>query len=90
VTDPIDQARTVIEDAIRDYIAADEDAHIVTDWLVVAATFVPGEEGANGYWLIRPPSQAVHVTLGLVESARHDLLSNSLFSTMVASAGDDE
>lgn len=73
-----------LEDALRAYVAdhpdGDEGA-IVTDWLLLAVTWIPEHDGeAHGYWRVTPDRQAIHSTLGLIEEARHAYLANATAS----------
>ena len=77
-----------IEDAIRAHIAEEtEDHEILTDWLVIASTFMPTNEDANGYYRAHPVTQAIHTTLGLMECARHELLGNAVASMVEGEDG---
>ena len=74
-----------LEDAIREYVSQQlgndtESSEIVTGWIVLASTYIHGNESANGYWKIIPPTQALHVSLGLLEGARQSYLATALAS----------
>jgi hypothetical protein len=88
-----DPRETRLEDAIREYITTAPDADegaIVTDWIVLAATYLPEHDGqAHGYWRVMPERQPLHVSLGLLEEARQAYLANGVAS-LVEEDGDDE
>ena len=80
-----------IDDAIRAELADDApmDGAILTDWVCIAATYLPGDETANGYSRFHPPGQPLHATLGLLEEARQTLLANAVAS-LIEMEDDDE
>jgi len=83
-------AERAIEDAIRAHIAAEDpdENHILTDWIVLAATFVPRNDGsANGYFRVTRDGQPIHSSLGLIAEANQTYLRNALLPD---DGGDDE
>ena len=83
-----DATKSAVEDAIRAHLAADRDGDILTDWVVLAATYLPGDEGANGYLRLVPDGQAIHSTLGLVEEARQALVATATASLIEEDDGE--
>ena len=74
-------AEKAIEDAIRAHIAAEDpdEAHVLTNWVVLAATYVPQHDGAaHGYFRIMADGQPIHATLGLIAEANQSYLRNAL------------
>lgn len=65
--------RQRLDDAMRDYIAEVADGAILTDFFLITASTTMDDIGTGRtiYTWISPPTQAPHVTMGLIAYA-HD------------------
>lgn len=73
--DDMAEAREELDAAVRVYASRSGDGFIVSGWVLAASAFSPNDEpGFHNYLLVKNTDQPFHVTLGLLENARADLL----------------
>lgn len=94
MTGPAEKAAALanLEDAIRAYnrVLDPDGTEIVTDWVVLAATFMPQYDGNyHGYLKVIPAGQAIHTTLGLLAEAQQVYLRNALLPAENPDEDDD-
>lgn len=79
-----DATKSAIDTAVRAHLAdiPDFPNAVLTDWVVLASAYNPGDESSHIYLRVVADQQAIHRTLGLIAEASQVYAANATASVI--------